>query len=54
MATEKHPSLDKPLVRVWGLTKTYWEGDRERAVLRGVDFTIREGTQAVVPTIWPA
>ncbi len=48
MAIEKHPSLDEPLVRVCGLTKTYREGDRERAVLRGVDFTIRQGELVVL------
>ena len=48
MAIDKHPSLDEPLVRVCGLTKTYREGDRERAVLRGVDFTIRQGELVVL------
>ena len=48
MAIEKHPSLDEPLLRVCGLTKTYREGDRERAVLRGVDFTIGQGELVVL------
>ena len=48
MAIDRHPRQGEPLVRVCGLTKTYQEGDRERAVLRGVDFTIREGELVVL------
>ena len=48
MTIAKYPRRGEPLVRVRGLTKTYREGDRERAVLRGVDFTIREGELVVV------
>jgi putative ABC transport system ATP-binding protein len=42
----KHPG--KSLVDVRSLTKTYQEGDQERAVLRGVDFMIRTGELVVL------
>ncbi len=48
MALDKHPSQDETLLRVCGLTKTYREGDRERAVLRGVNLTIGEGELVVL------
>ena len=48
MTAHKHPRLGDPLVRVEGLTKTYREGSRERAVLQGVTFTIREGELVVL------
>ncbi|HMB92726.1 MAG TPA: ABC transporter ATP-binding protein [Rhodothermales bacterium] len=41
-----HPG--ESLVEVHSLTKTYQEGDRERAVLRGVDCTIRSGELVVL------
>ncbi len=45
---ERASSEEGVLVEVRGLTKTYREGDRERAVLQGVDFTIRRGELVVL------
>ena len=39
---------DAALVQVRDLTKVYREGDRERAVLRGLDLSIREGELVVL------
>ena len=48
MTHHKHPPLGEPLVRVQGVTKTYQEGDREREVLHGIDFSILEGELVVL------
>jgi len=48
MAVDSARPVGKPLVRLRGLTKTYREGDRERAVLRGVDCTIHQGELVVL------
>ncbi len=45
---ERASSEEGVLVEVRGLTKTYREGDRERAVLQGIDFTIRRGELVVL------
>jgi putative ABC transport system ATP-binding protein len=37
------PTPETPLIELRGVTKVYREGDAERAVLRGVDVTIRRG-----------
>jgi putative ABC transport system ATP-binding protein len=39
---------DIPLIELRGVTKVYREGDAERAVLRGVDATIRRGELCVL------
>ena len=39
---------ENPLIELRGVAKTYREGDTERAVLRGVDVTIRRGELCVL------
>ena len=42
------PAAETPLVELRGVTKAYREGGAERAVLRGVDATIRRGELCVL------
>jgi putative ABC transport system ATP-binding protein len=42
------PTPEIPLIELRGVTKAYREGDAERAVLRGVDVTIRRGEVCVL------
>ncbi len=42
------PATETPLVELRGVTKAYREGGAERAVLRGVDATIRRGELCVL------
>jgi putative ABC transport system ATP-binding protein len=42
------PTPETPLIELRGVTKSYREGDAERAVLRGVDATIRRGELCVL------
>ena len=42
------PTPETPLIELRGVTKVYREGDAERAVLRGVDATIRRGELCVL------
>ena len=42
------PTPETPLIELRGVTKAYREGDVERAVLRGVDVSIRRGEVCVL------
>ena len=46
--SHKHPAPGSALVRTEGLTKSYLEGGKERLVLAGIAFTIREGELVVL------
>lgn len=45
---KKPINTSEPLIRIQRLTKTYREGDRDRQVLKGVDFSIARGELVVL------
>src|SRR5271169_2084859 len=46
--TAASPSADRPLIEIRDLTRSYLEGGREHAVLRGAAATIRRGELVVL------